>query len=99
MHTVKDPCSTMVSPNAPDGAVRDIRGLLEAGGVKILLLDTKRDSFFGLSIGQADGGPAVVVNTWDRISVEDAIRHGEEALAFTLRVWLKTVCRLPAQGR
>ena len=54
----------------PDAAVRDICGLLEAGGVKILLLETKRDSFFGLSVGQADGGPAVVVNTWDRISVE-----------------------------
>ena len=55
---------------APDAAVRDICGLLEAGGVKILLLQTKRDSFFGLSVGQRDGGPAVVVNTWDRISVE-----------------------------
>ena len=55
---------------APDAAVPDICGLLEAGGVKILLLETKRDSFFGLSVGQADGGPAVVVNTWDRISVE-----------------------------
>ena len=53
-----------------DAAVRDICGLLEAGGVKVLLLETKRDSFFGLSIGPADGGPAVVVNTWDRISVE-----------------------------
>ena len=55
---------------APDAAVRDICGLLERGGVKILLLETKRDSFFGLSVGKADGGPAVVVNTWDRISVE-----------------------------
>ena len=55
---------------APDEAVRDICGLLEAGGVKLLLLETKRDSFFGLSVGQHDGGPAVVVNTWDRISVE-----------------------------
>ena len=55
---------------APDAAVRDICGLLERGGVKILLLDTKRDSFFGLSVGKADGGPAVVVNTWERISVE-----------------------------
>ena len=54
----------------PDAAVRDICGLLEGGGVKILLLETKRDSFFGLSVGQRDGGPAVVVNTWDRISVE-----------------------------
>ena len=53
-----------------DAAVRDICGLLERGGVKVLLLETKRDSFFGLSVGQADGGPAVVVNTWDRISVE-----------------------------
>ena len=55
---------------APYAAVRDICGLLERGGVKILLLETKRDSFFGLSVGKADGGPAVVVNTWDRISVE-----------------------------
>ena len=30
----------------------------------------QRDSFFSLSVGQRDGGPAVVVNTWDRISVE-----------------------------
>ena len=55
---------------APDAAVPDICGLLETGGVKILPLETKRDSFFGLSVDQADGGPAVVVNTWDRISVE-----------------------------
>lgn len=28
------------------------------------------DGFFGLSVGAEDGGPAVAVNTWDRISVE-----------------------------
>ena len=55
---------------APDEPVRDICGLLEENGVKLLLLETKRDSFFGLSVGARDGGPAVVVNTWDRISVE-----------------------------
>ena len=54
----------------PYQSVQDICGLLERHGVKVLLLDTRRDSFFGLSVGQADGGPAVVVNTWDRISVE-----------------------------
>ena len=53
-----------------DEPVRDICGLLEEHGVKLLLLETKRDSFFGLSVGERDGGPAVVVNTWDRISVE-----------------------------
>ena len=50
--------------------VRDICGLLEENGVKLLLLETNRDSFFGLSVGSRDRGPAVVVNTWDRISVE-----------------------------
>ena len=55
---------------APEVAVRDICGLLDRGGVKLLLLETTRDSFFGLSVGEPDGGPAVVVNTWERISVE-----------------------------
>ena len=54
----------------PEEPVRDICGLLEGNGVKLLLLETKRDSFFGLSVAASDGGPAVVVNTWDRISVE-----------------------------
>lgn len=53
-----------------DEPVRDICGLLEENGVKLLLLETNRDSFFGLSVGLRDHGPAVVVNTWDRISVE-----------------------------
>jgi Zn-dependent peptidase ImmA (M78 family)/transcriptional regulator with XRE-family HTH domain len=50
--------------------VLDICGLLEENGVKLLLLEKKSDSYFGLSVGEGDGGPAVVVNTWDRISVE-----------------------------
>ena len=48
----------------PEEPVHDICGLLEENGVKLLLLETKRDSFFGLSVGADDGGPAVVVNTW-----------------------------------
>ena len=54
----------------PGEPVRDVCRLLEDNGVKLLLLETNRDSFFGLSVGMSDGGPAVVVNTWDRISVE-----------------------------
>jgi Zn-dependent peptidase ImmA (M78 family)/DNA-binding XRE family transcriptional regulator len=50
--------------------VRDICGLLEAAGVKVYPIKAQTDAFFGLSIGQEDGGPAVVVNTWDKISVE-----------------------------
>jgi Zn-dependent peptidase ImmA (M78 family)/transcriptional regulator with XRE-family HTH domain len=54
----------------PEEPVRDVCGLLEENGVKLLLLEKKSDSFFGLSVGEGDDGPAVVVNTWDRISVE-----------------------------
>jgi Predicted Zn peptidase len=52
-----------------DEAVRDICGLLEDHGVKVLLKRVASDTFFGLSVG-GDLGPAVVVNIWDRISVE-----------------------------
>jgi len=51
-------------------AVRDICGLLEDNGVKVLLLNKKTDAFFGLSVAPNGDGPAVVVNIWDRISVE-----------------------------
>ncbi len=50
--------------------VRDICGLLEESGIKVLLLPKSTDAFFGLSIAERDGGPAIVVNLWNRISVE-----------------------------
>ena len=50
--------------------VRDICGLLEANGVKVFPMRIASHDFFGLSVAPEDGGPAVVVNTWDRISVE-----------------------------
>lgn len=54
----------------PRELVRDICGLLEANGIKVLPLVVASDAFFGLSVAPEDGGPAVVVNTWERISVE-----------------------------
>ncbi len=54
----------------PFEPIRDICGLLEHAGVKVLLHPTQRESYFGLSVSSEGGGPAVVVNTWDRISVE-----------------------------
>lgn len=50
--------------------VRDICGLLENNGIRVLVLHRQSDDFFGLSVGAADGGPAVVVNAWERIAVE-----------------------------
>lgn len=56
-----------------DEPVRDICGLLEAHGYKVLLANIASDAFFGLSVGKEGGGPAIVVNRWDRISVERRI--------------------------
>ena len=50
--------------------IRDIAGLLENAGVKVYSYKSTSGSFFGLSVGEADGGPAVVVNVSDRIAVE-----------------------------
>jgi Zn-dependent peptidase ImmA (M78 family)/transcriptional regulator with XRE-family HTH domain len=55
----------------PGEGIRDICGLLqERAGIKVYPLPLASEGFFGLSVGAADGGPAVVVNVWDRISVE-----------------------------
>lgn len=50
--------------------IRDIAGLLEDNGVKVYQISMATEGFFGLSVGKEEGGPAVVVNVWDRISVE-----------------------------
>jgi Zn-dependent peptidase ImmA (M78 family)/DNA-binding XRE family transcriptional regulator len=70
-----------LSPKEP---IRDICGLLEDNGIKVLLLDKKSDAFFGLSVSEGDGGPAVVVNTWERISVERWIFTAAHELAHLL---------------
>lgn len=53
-----------------ESPIHDICGLLESCGVKVLQMPRATDAFFGLSIAASDGGPAIVVNTWDRIPVE-----------------------------
>ncbi|MGA9173063.1 MAG: XRE family transcriptional regulator [Thermoactinomyces sp.] len=50
--------------------IRDIAGLLESSGIKLYPITLKSDEFFGLSVSEQDGGPAVIVNVWERISVE-----------------------------
>ena len=50
--------------------VRDICGLLESAGVKVGAQSIASPDFFGLCVAEADGGPAVFVNTWPRITVE-----------------------------
>ena len=52
------------------GAIRDICGVLEKNGVKVFTPKLASEGFFGLSVAAKDGGPAVVVNVWERLSVE-----------------------------
>jgi Zn-dependent peptidase ImmA (M78 family)/DNA-binding XRE family transcriptional regulator len=54
----------------PREPIRDICGLLEDNGVKLYPASLTSEGFFGLSVGAEDGGPAIVVNVWERISVE-----------------------------
>ncbi|CAN5852831.1 XRE family transcriptional regulator [soil metagenome] len=53
-----------------DEPIHDICGLLEDRGIKVLRLAIASDAFFGLSVADGSSGPAIVVNVWDRISVE-----------------------------
>lgn len=54
----------------PRAVIRNMGGLLEANGIKVLTPRVASEGFFGLSVGPEGGGPAVAVNVWDRISVE-----------------------------
>jgi Zn-dependent peptidase ImmA (M78 family)/DNA-binding XRE family transcriptional regulator len=53
-----------------DEPIRDICGLLGSNGIKVYSIRLASNEFFGLSVGPTDGGPAIVVNIWERISVE-----------------------------
>jgi Zn-dependent peptidase ImmA (M78 family)/transcriptional regulator with XRE-family HTH domain len=48
----------------------DICELLEQAGVKIFLFNFHMTELSGLSIGEADGGPAIAINTGAKMSVE-----------------------------
>jgi len=50
--------------------IHDICGLLEHWGIKVHAISISSENFFGLSVGEKDGGPAVIVNIWKRIPVE-----------------------------
>lgn len=54
----------------PREEIRDLCSLLEAKGVKVFTPALASEGFFGLSVAPSDGGPAVVVNVWERLSVE-----------------------------
>lgn len=54
----------------PKDVVRDICVLLEKQGIKVYTPKLASEGFFGLSVASEEGGPLIVVNTWERLSVE-----------------------------
>jgi Zn-dependent peptidase ImmA (M78 family)/DNA-binding XRE family transcriptional regulator len=73
-----------LSKGTHEDVVRDICGLLEEHGVKVITPSLASEGFFGLSVAASDGGPAVVVNVWERISVERWIFTAAHELAHLL---------------
>ncbi|MGB4405723.1 MAG: XRE family transcriptional regulator [Sphaerochaeta sp.] len=55
---------------AGNNPIRNITEFVEKSGVKIWLRDFTMQKMFSFSIGQADGGPALVINTNANISTE-----------------------------
>lgn len=53
-----------------DKPIYDLISLIEESGVKLYLYDFKFQKTFGLSINKEDGGPAIIVNNNEAISVE-----------------------------
>ncbi len=64
--------------------VHDICGLLESMGVKVYSVSVANDAFMGLSVSEDDGGPAVIVNTWERLPVETWIFSAAHELGHLL---------------
>ena len=56
-----------------NGPILDIAGQIEKSGIKFWLCDFNSKQLFGLSIGEADGGPAIIVNNNSAITAERQI--------------------------
>lgn len=56
-----------------DAPVYDIVSLIENAGIKLYLHDFNFQKTFGLSVNEEDGGPAIIVNNSENISVERKI--------------------------
>lgn len=56
-----------------DEPIGDIVGLMESAGIKIKLRSFDLKNFFGFSISEADGGPAIMVNSKEEITIERQI--------------------------
>jgi len=64
--------------------IDDIIDVINRAGIKLYFYELPLDDFFGLSIGQQDGGPAICVNTASNISIERQIFTAAHEMAHLL---------------
>ena len=62
-----------ISKIKDDEPIYDIVSLIENAGIKLYLHDFNFQKTFGLSVNKEDGGPAIIVNNGESISVERKI--------------------------
>lgn len=62
-----------ISKIKDDEPVYDLVSLIENAGIKLYLHDFNFQKTFGLSVNREDGGPAIIVNNSENISVERKI--------------------------
>ncbi|MDR1872747.1 MAG: ImmA/IrrE family metallo-endopeptidase [Deltaproteobacteria bacterium] len=68
----------------PDEPINNIAGLIEEAGVKIGFFNAPIESLFGFSVGREDGGPAIIINMWDKIPWERRIFTTAHELALII---------------
>ncbi|MDR1872746.1 MAG: ImmA/IrrE family metallo-endopeptidase [Deltaproteobacteria bacterium] len=68
----------------PDEPINNIARLIEEAGVKIGLFNAPIESLFGFSVGSEDGGPAIIINMWDKIPWERRIFTTAHELAHNI---------------
>lgn len=68
----------------PESPIHDITRLLEQTGIKLMPYSYASDAFYSLSVGYEEGGPAIAVNTWSRISTERQIFSAAHELGHIL---------------
>lgn len=76
-------CRKVLDISITDTVV-DLCRILEEAGVKVYTSKSASEGFFGLSVAKQDGGPAVVVNVWERIPVERRIFSAAHELGHLL---------------
>lgn len=53
--------------------IGDLAGLMEQAGIKIRTVPFDLHNFFGFSVSESDGGPAIIVNSSDDVTIERRI--------------------------